>query len=527
MFRPKLLTILSSGYTLNDLRHDLVAGLTVSIIALPLAMALGVASGATPYQGLITAIIAGFLISFFGGSRVQIGGPTGAFVVIILDVIRQFGYDGLLTATLLAGLMLIVAGYLRLGQVIKFIPHPVITGFTGGIALLLISTQIKPLFGLTAGSSIEPITLFVGLFTLATILTLRKINSRIPSYLIALILSSLLVSVLGIPVETIGSRFQEISSNLPLPHLPNLSLERIQELLPFSFTIAFLAGIEALLSAHVADGMSGFRHKPNQELVGQGVANVISALFGGLPATGAIARTATNVSAGARSPFAGLFHSIFLLLFVLFASPLMLYIPMSALASILCLVAWRMSEPHLLFETLKTAGHDRLLLLLTLLLTLFVDLSVAIAVGVTLASLLFVLDMRKSVKISIDESYQRERLPGSVEVFQITGPLFFGMANDLFDLFCSVEPKPRVLILRMGYVPLVDGSGAAALDALVKQCQRHGTQVIFSDMKSEHEMSLSTFGAKKKWSNATFTHDYEAAIRQAEAKVGALPRLAN
>lgn len=518
-FKPKLLSIFRRGYSLADLRCDLSAGLTVAIVALPLAMALGVASGATPSEGLITAIVAGFLISLLGGSRVQIGGPTGAFVVIILSVIQQYGYDGLLLSTLLAGLILIAAGYLRLGQIIKFIPHPVVIGFTAGIAVILVSTQMKEFFGPSMGLT----TPLVGVSTLALILLLRQWNPRIPGYLIALLASSLAVALLGLPVDTIGSRFSHITSSIPLPQLPDLSFTRIEELLPPAFTIAFLAGIEALLSAHVADGMSGYKHRPNQELVGQGVANIFSALFGGLPATGAIARTATNVASGARSPMAGIFHALFLLLFVLFASPLMLYVPLTSLAAILLLVAWRMSEPHQLLAIAKIPGSDRALCLLTLLLTVFVDLSVAIAVGISLASLLFVLKMSKSVEIAppTEDSYQRQRLPPGVEVFQITGPIFFGMASDLPDLLKSIEPPPRLLILRMQYVPFLDGTGAAALKSLVRQCQRLNTKVLFSGLKKQPHKMLSSF------EGVLFAPNFEEALQVAEAELGTSTRQAS
>ncbi|NCP01729.1 MAG: sodium-independent anion transporter, partial [Sphingomonadales bacterium] len=346
-FTPKLFTLLKNGYTKNDLQSDLLAGLTVAIVALPLAMALAIASGASPDKGLITAVIAGFLISLFGGSRVQIGGPTGAFVVVVYNVIAQHGYDGLILATLMAGLILLVAGYARMGQIIKFIPHPVVTGFTAGIAVIIASSQVKDFLGLRienvpadfipkwesyfAGlDTLSLPTLGVGLATLLIIIVLRRFAPKMPGYLIAVGICAALVALFNIPVETIGSRFPDIPTGLPMPELPAWDLAKLQSVIPSAFTIAFLAGIEALLSAVVADGMTGYKHRSNQELVGQGIANIASGLFGGLPATGAIARTATNIKAGGRTPMAGIFHALFILLFMLFAMDIMAFVPMAA-----------------------------------------------------------------------------------------------------------------------------------------------------------------------------------------------------
>lgn len=355
-YTPKLITIFREGYSLGTLRADAVAGLTVAIVALPLAMALGIASGASPDKGLVTAVVAGFLISALGGSRVQVGGPTGAFVVVIFNVIAQHGYDGLLIATFLAGFILIAAGVLRLGQMIKFIPHPVVTGFTAGIAVIIASSQVKDFLGLSiaevpaefvpkwqayfgAMASTSWVTLGIGAGSLAIIILLRRFAPKLPAFLIAVLVSSIAVVVLKLPVDTIGSRFPDIPAGLPMPSLPEISLAKIAAVMPSAFTIAFLAGIEALLSAVVADGMIGTRHRSNQELIGQGVANLGSAMFGGLPATGAIARTATNIRSGAQTPVAGILHAVFLLLFVLFATDLMAFVPMAALAAILFMVA--------------------------------------------------------------------------------------------------------------------------------------------------------------------------------------------
>ena len=453
MFTPKLLSVLREGYGTAQLKADAVAGLTVAIIALPLAMALAIASGASPDKGLVTAIVAGGLVSALGGSRVQIGGPTGAFVIVIFGVIAAHGYDGLVLATLLAGLILVLAGYAGLGRLIRYIPHPVITGFTAGIALVIASSQINDFLGLGlaavpadfieklrvyahALNRIDPIALALGATTLGAIILLRRFLPRLPAFLIVVIGASAFAALVDIPVETIGSRFPDMQTGLPTPALPTVSLAKLQAVAPSAFTIAFLAGIEALLSCVVADGMTGFRHRSNQELVGQGVANIGSALFGGLPATGAIARTAANIKSGGRTPMAGIFHAGFLLLFVVAAGDLMAYVPMAALAAILLLVAWGMSEAERFIQLLRMPIGERSILVLTFLLTVLVDLTVAIGVGVTLASLIFMARMSESVEIEAPEAAspaedpsQRDALPPGVEVLRISGPFFFGVAG--------------------------------------------------------------------------------------------------
>ncbi len=508
-YTPKLISVLREGYTLSKFRADAVAGLTVAIVALPLAMALGIASGSSPDKGLITAVVAGFLISALGGSRVQIGGPTGAFVVVIFNVIAKHGFDGLLVATLLAGVILIAAGLFRLGQIIKFVPHPVVTGFTAGIAVIIASSQVKDFLGLSiekvpaeflprwsayfsAAGSISPWTAAIGIGALATIIGLRRISPRLPGFLIAVVAAAALVAFLKLPVETIGSRFPDMPTRLPVPALPVMSLALVKAVLPSAFTIAFLAGIEALLSCVVADGMTGFRHRSNQELIGQGVANIASALFGGLPATGAIARTATNVRTGGRTPVAGILHAAFVLLFMLFGAELMKAVPMAALAAILFMVAWGMSEIDRFVALLRMPLGERVVLLLTFGLTVFVDLTIAIGVGVTLASLMFMARMSQTVAISggdggiigddpeIEESHQRDALPLGVEVFQISGPFFFGVAGELLDRLRGMGAKPHTIILRMRLVPYLDASGAAALKAFVHQAAFGNCRVILS-----------------------------------------------
>jgi sulfate permease, SulP family len=540
---PKLITTLREGYALSALRADAIAGLTVAIVALPLAMALGIASGASPDKGLVTAVVAGFLISALGGSRVQIGGPTGAFAVVIFNVIAAHGYDGLLIATLLAGLILILAGIFRLGQMIKFIPHPVVTGFTAGIAVIIASSQVKDFLGLSmakvpaeflpkwqgyfaALSSISWSTFGVGIGALVIIIALRKLAPKLPGFLIAVVVSSVAVALLKLPVDTIGSRFPDIPAGLPLPSLPAISLAKIKAVLPSAFTIAFLAGIEALLSAVVADGMVGTRHRSNQELIGQGVANLGSALFGGLPATGAIARTATNIRSGAKTPVAGIMHAVFLLLFMLFASDLMAFIPMAALAAILFMVAWGMSEYDRFIALLRMPNSDRAVLLLTFGLTVLVDLTIAIGVGVTLASLLFMARMAEAVEVDSsgnkdtdldsEDVHQRDKLPNGVEVFRITGPFFFGVAGELLDTLRRVGQSPKVIILRMRLVPLLDASGAQALEEFIKQAHTAGAKVILSGVQPQPREMLSRVGLNDNEAGLFFEADYRGALDLAE-----------
>ena len=520
-YTPKLLTVFREGYSAATFRADAIAGLTVAIVALPLAMALGIASGASPDKGLITAVVAGFLISALRGSRVQVGGPTGAFVVVIFNVIAIHGYDGLLVATFLAGLILILAGVLRLGQMIKYIPHPVVTGFTAGIAVIIASSQVKDFLGLTidkvpadflpkwqaylgALPSASWAAIGVGVGALAIIICLRKLAPRLPGFLIAVVASSFVVVLLKLPVETVGSRFPDMPAGLPMPSFPEISFAKITAVLPSAFTIAFLAGIEALLSAVVADGMAGTRHRSNQELIGQGVANIGSALFGGLPATGAIARTATNIRSGAKTPVAGIMHAVFLLLFILVGTDLMAYVPMAALAAILFMVAWGMSEYQRFLALLRMPNSDRAVLLLTFGLTVLVDLTVAIGVGVTLASLLFMARMAEAVEVGsggppdidldAEDVHQRDDLPQGVEVFRIAGPFFFGVAGELLDTLRRLGQSPRVIILRLRLVPLLDASGAQALEEFVEQARLAGAEVILSGVQPQPRSMLGRVG---------------------------------
>ncbi|GAB3091649.1 SulP family inorganic anion transporter [Lysobacter terrae] len=550
LFVPKLVTVLRGGYRLRDLRADATAGLTVAIVALPLAMALAIASGTTPEKGLHTAIVAGFLISALGGSRVQIGGPTAAFVPVVFVVIDKFGYGGLILCTLLAGLMLIAAGLLRLGTLMKYMPQPVITGFTAGIAVSIFSSQIKDALGLQMGTppaeflprwtsyaqhigTLQPAAVALTVLGLAVILVVRRWRPNWPVFLIALLLCTLVSSGFALPAETIGSRFGALPSALPTFDFPHIPFERTRELLPSSLTIAFLAGVESLLSAVVADGMTGGRHRSNAELVAQGVANSVSALFAGLPATGAIARTATNVRAGGRTPVAGMLHAVFLLVFMLALAPFMRYIPLAALAAVLLVVAWNISEAEAFRHTLSAPKGDRLVLLLTFFLTVFFDLTVAIEVGLVTAAFIFMFRMADAFEVSsgvklVEENgleseatpSQREHLPPGVEVFQISGALFFGAANRLDDLLDQFRVAPRVFILRMRLVPLIDASGVHALKALLERCHRRGIVLVVSGLRPQPQRVIAQMQLHARDGELYFVPDYEAALALAGQLTG-------
>jgi SulP family sulfate permease len=548
MFQPKLLTVLREGYSPAMLRGDALAGLTVAIVALPLAMALAIASGTTPEKGLYTAIIAGFLISALGGSRVQIGGPTAAFIPVVFVVIQKFGFGGLVLCTLLAGLMLVAAGLMRLGTLMKYMPQPVVTGFTSGIAVSIFSSQVKDMLGLEMGAvpaeflprweayaahigTTQPAAVAVTVLGLVVIFGLRKWKPNWPGFLIALVSCTGLCAAFALPAETIGSRFGNLPSALPAFDFPRIPFERTFELLPSSFTIAFLAGVESLLSAVVADGMTGGRHRSNMELVAQGVANVGSALFGGLPATGAIARTATNIRSGGRTPVAGMLHAGFLLVFMLALAPLMRYVPLAALAAVLLVVAWNMSEFENFRNTMSAPKGDRLVLLLTFLLTVFVDLTVAIEVGIVVAALVFMFRMSEAMEVSAgvhptDDDLrpgasaeevpdQRARLPKGVEAFQISGPLFFGSANRLDDLLDQFPVPPKVFILRMRLVPVIDASGVHALQKLAERCHRKGTALVVSGLQEQPNRVLARMETREHPGELHLAPDFEHALRLA------------
>lgn len=548
LFVPKLVTVLRGGYNLRDLRADAVAGLTVAIIALPLAMALAIASGTTPEKGLHTAIVAGFLISALGGSRVQIGGPTAAFIPVVFVVIQDFGYGGLILCTLLAGLMLIAAGLLRLGTFMKYMPQPVITGFTAGIAVSIFSSQVKDALGLQMGTppaefiarwtayvqhaaTAQPVAIALTALGLGMILALRRWRPAWPGFLVALLVCTAVSLGFALPAETIGSRFGTLPSALPTFDFPHIPFERTRELLPSSFTIAFLAGVESLLSAVVADGMIGGRHRSNAELVAQGVANSASALFGGLPATGAIARTATNVRAGGRSPIAGIVHAALLLIFMVLLAPFMRYVPLAALAAVLLVVAWNISEFEAFRHTLTAPKGDRLVLLLTFLLTVFFDLTLAIEAGLVVAAFVFMFRMADAFEVSsgvklveengqdeqsATELSQRDRLPPGVEVFQISGALFFGAANRLDDLLDQFRVPPRIFILRMRLVPLIDASGVHALRALLERCHRRGIVLIISGLQPQPRRIIAQMRLHPREGELHFVKNFDSALELAQ-----------
>ena len=549
---PALFLCFKEGYSFATLRSDLIAGLTVAIVALPLAMAMAVASGASPDKGLVTAVVAGFFISFLGGSKVQIGGPTGAFVVVIFDVIARFGLDGLIVSSVMAGIILIIAGYARLGKLIKYIPYPVITGFTTGIAVIIASSQVKDFLGLTYSNvpaefiekwmsyfeHLNETSLFavgLGVLALAIIIICKKISAKIPAYLVSILIVSLISFIFALPVDTIGSRFPDMPTGLPAPTLPHLTLEEIRALIPSAFTIAFLAGIEALLSAVVADSMIGTKHSLNQELVGQGVANIASGFFGGLPATGAIARTATNIKSGGKTPMSGVFHALFLLVFLYTIMDILAYIPMAGLAAVLFIVAWGMSDIKHFMQISRISPSDRTILFLTFALTVLVDLTVAIGVGVTFASLLFMRHMSKSIEIhpqmrltqyddsdgDNDDPQSSARaaknevvVPEGVAAFQINGPLFFGVANELCDRMQNLVTVPRILILRMRFMPYLDASGEASIEEIVKICKQHHSFIIFAGMRKQPLEMLDKAGISKD-SEAAFTTNFDEALKLA------------
>jgi SulP family sulfate permease len=519
---PKSITTLRS-YNRTQFASDLVAGVIVGVVALPLAIAFAIASGVTPDRGLYTAIIAGFLISALGGSRVQIGGPTGAFVVIVYGIVQRYGIDGLVVATIMAGLILIVLGIAKLGAAIKFIPHPVVVGFTSGIAVIILSSQVKDFLGLRMGevpaefiakwrafaanlSSFNSQALTVSIAALLIMALWPRVSRRVPGPFVALIATTLVVRLFHIPVETIGTRFGAISATLPHPIVPHVSLTQITALIAPAFTIALLAAVESLLSAVVADGMIGGRHRSNMELIAQGVANIVAPIFGGMPATGAIARTATNVKNGGRTPVAGMVHALTLLLITLFFGRWAALIPLATLASILVVVAYHMSEWRTFRGELTAPKSDVVVLLTTFSLTVLVDLTVAIEVGMVLAAFLFMRRMAEVTNVAMvtreladgrdndDEddpnSVRRRVIPPGVEVFEINGPFFFGAAEQFKDTLNQVAKKPKVLIIRMRDVPAIDSTGLHTLRELARRYKREGTLLLLADVHAQPMFAL-------------------------------------
>lgn len=507
MFKPKIFDTLKN-YTRRQFGKDLMAGLIVGLVALPLAIAFAIASGVSPEKGLYTAIIAGFIISALGGSRVQIGGPTGAFIIIVYGIVQVHGINGLIIATFMAGIILIIMGFARLGSVIKFIPYPLIIGFTSGIALIIFSSELKDFLGLKMGAvpadfldkwksfiqysgTSDIYTVILGASTVIIILLWPKITGKVPGSLIAILCTTAAMQLLHLPVETIGSKFGNIPASLPRPVIPHLDPATLKNLIQPAFTIALLGGIESLLSAVVSDGMIGGNHKSNMELVAQGVANIFSSIFGGIPATGAIARTATNVKNGGRTPVAGIIHAITLLLILLFFGKWASLIPMGTLAGILVVVAYNMSEWRNFLSVLKGPKSDVAILLTTFLLTVLVDLTVAIEIGMILAAFLFMRNMIKSSKVNNltkdgddTELLENYTLPENVAVYEISGPLFFGAAYKFKDAMRFIEKPPRVLIIRMGKVPIIDATGINTIKEVYKEAKQRGTKLILSEVHS-------------------------------------------
>jgi SulP family sulfate permease len=542
MLVPKLVTTLR-GYTRAQLSADLTAGVIVGIVALPLSIAFAIASGVTPDRGLWTAIVAGFLISALGGSRVQIGGPTGAFVVIVYGIVQQYGVDGLIVATLMAGVILVAMGLFKFGAAIKFIPHPVVIGFTSGIAVIIFSSQVKDFLGLqmgavpadflekwraflTHGGGVNPTAILVASLSLLIIVAWPRVSRRMPGPFVALVVATVLVQWLHLPVETIGSRFGEISASIPIPSLPALSYAQVVGLVGPAFTIAMLGAVESLLSAVVSDGMIGGRHRSNMELVGQGVANIASAMVGGIPATGAIARTATNVKSGGRTPIAGMTHAVVLLVITLFAGHWAAYIPMAALAAILVVVAYNMSEWRVFVGEFRGPRSDIAVLLATFLLTVLVDLTVAIGVGMVLASFLF---MKRMAEVSDVTAIRAEAMdgeeddgriaavpvaPGDVQVYAINGPFFFGAADRFKDTLRQVADRPKVLILRLRGVPVIDSTGLNALRDVIRRSRKEGTRVILTEVQPAVRRVLDRAGLDAMLHAEDITPTLEAALGQ-------------
>ena len=520
MLVPKLFSTLKT-YDRSQLSSDVVAGVIVGIVALPLAIAFAIASGVTPDRGLWTAIVAGLIVSVLGGSRVQIGGPTGAFVVIVYGIVERYGIDGLTVATLMAGVILVVMGLTKLGGTIRYMPHPVITGFTSGIALIILSSQVRDFFGLRMGAvpaafvpkwtafaahagTTTPYALAIAVLALAILVVWPRVSERVPGPFVALVVTTAVARIFELPIDTIGSRFGEISASVPHPVMPHLSFEQVTGLVGPAFTIALLAAIESLLSAVVADGMIGGRHRPNMELVAQGVANIVSPLFGGIPATGAIARTATNVKHGGRTPVAGIVHALTLLAITLFAGRWASLIPMATLAAILVIVAYHMSDWRGFVSELRAPKSDVAVLLTTFLLTVLVDLTVAIAVGVSLAALLFIRRMASVTSISLvtadldddnssdeDATLDRKTVPEGVEVFEISGPFFFGAAAAFKDTISQIARKPRILVIRMRHVNALDSSGMRALTEVVRSTRKEGTLVFLAEVHMQPLVALT------------------------------------
>lgn len=513
-FLPKLITVLREGYGAAALRADLAAGLTVAIVALPLSMAIAIASGVGPERGLYTAIIGGFLVSLLGGSRFQIGGPAGAFIVLVSACVAQIGVEGLILATMLSGVMLIAVGALRLGTYIRYIPYPVTVGFTAGIAVIIFASQIRDLLGLTltgpepaelieklgvlwaARDTLSWPALAVSLGTIAVIQICRAWAPRVPGMLVAVALFSIAAAA-GLPVATIGSKFGALPRVLPLPALPAISAEAVLAALPWAASFTLLGAIESLLSAVVADGMTGRQHRSNAELVAQGLANIGSGLFGGFCVTGTIARTATNVRAGSRGPMSGMLHALFLLVFMALAAPLAAHIPLAALAGVLAVVAWNMAERHELWALIRASWADAIVVLVTLGLVVFRDLTEGIVAGFALGGLVFIRRMSDAVTVHPAAEHPHDPTTGNMVVYRLSGPFFFGAAAQLGAALDRIADRPRAFVVDFTAVPLIDSSGARSFDLLARKVSRMGGQLWFTGTTSAIRKVLLAQGLRE------------------------------
>lgn len=522
--RPKIYTLLKNGYSKESFLADFSSGVIVGIVALPLAIAFAIASGVKPEQGLYSAIIAGVIVSLFSGSRVQISGPTGAFIVIIYGIVQRYGYDGLAIATMLAGCFLVILGLIRFGILLKFIPYALTTGFTSGIAIIILTSQIKDFFGLHIAkvpadflakwdvyfrnfSTINFYALGIGIFSLLIVILWQRFNFKIPGSLVAVFAGTIITTLFHLPVETIGSLYGSVPNSLPAPHLPQLSWDVVTQMFQPAFTIAILAAIESLLSAVVADGMMGTRHRSNMELVAQGVGNIVSPIFLGIPVTGAIARTATNIRNGGRTPVSGIVHSVVLILIMIFFARYASLIPMATLAAILISVAYKMGDWRAFVKALKAPLSDRAVLLNTFLLTLFIDLTIAIEVGLVLAALSFMKKMSdvtesriltESIKASdVSEDspgFEVSDVPAGVEIFEVYGTLFFGAVDQFRETIRQFDSHPKVIIIETSRLLVIDGSGIKALEDLLEQLHKEKTSLLISGIHKQPLFELTRSG---------------------------------
>ncbi len=543
---PKLITVLREGYTRKQFRGDLLGGLTVGVVALPLSIALAIASGVKPEQGLYTAIFAGFVIAVLGGSRAQISGPTGAFIVIVYGIVQKYGYDGLVVATLIAGVILIAMGLARMGAFLKFVPYPVVIGFTSGIALIIFSSQVSDFLGLKLekvpsdfvekwieyvrhAATIDPYTAAVGAASLLIIIFWPKLTHRIPGPLVAILAVTFIVQYFHIPIATIETRFGGVPNSLPMPHFPSVTWQMVQDMFSPAITIAILAGLESLLAAVVADGMMGTRHRSNMELIAQGAGNIVSVMFGGIPATGAIARTATNIKSGGTTPISAIIHCLFLLLVLLFIGKWAAMIPMATLAAVLIVVAYNMSEWREFSHLLKSPRGDVAVLMATFLLTVFIELTVAIQVGILLAAFLFLQKMSTETHVDLitdnlkdDEEFKARdmsgiEIPKGVEVFEIYGSLFFGAVRQFKESIRVVAKKPKVLILRMRQVPTIDASGVHVLEELAAEAMENGQILVFSAVSRSVYRVMRKSGFVEMVGRKNFAGDIFVALEIAKA----------